>query len=235
MEMKKLLSGAILAMAVTFTTSAWAVSYNVNDTAIFGSGNPDTGWTVNDDGGVILGARGKQRDTGNTANVNGVYGGPLGFVVANRGYENFEFSVDTGSSSLLNSGLNFWVGFDTDPSAGTSMNYFSLAALTDSWYGSDATANGGGTVGTYALAAVHSEMQNSINQFHLGVNPLVDGTYNYELFATRGTLSSDTRVNEVEVTIKLGAGGASVPDTGSTLAMLGVVAGGLGFARRKLA
>lgn len=233
MKMKLLVALAITSVVIPLS-SARAVTYNQTDTAIFGSGNPDTGWTVESGGGVTLGLRGKNRTTGDTSNVNGDYAVPTGFAALNRGFGNAEFSVDTGASTLLASGLTFWFGFDTDASVNSLFTYLPLAAVTDSWYGSDSTVNGGGTVGTYALAAFHSEMQNSINQFHLGVNPLVDGTYEYELFATQGTLSTDTRVASVGVTIQVGQGGTSVPDTGSSLGMLAAGFTGLGLLRRKL-
>src|SRR5580765_2377013 len=55
--------------------SGWAIAFNQNIVAIFGSGNPDTGWTTDTSaaGGIVLGLRGKERDTASTANASGVY------------------------------------------------------------------------------------------------------------------------------------------------------------------
>lgn len=55
-------------------------SYNQSITAIFGSGNPDTGWTVNQAGNVMLALRAKNRVTASTFNEDGVYPEPAGLV-----------------------------------------------------------------------------------------------------------------------------------------------------------
>lgn len=235
--MKKiLLTTSALAIALSVTSSALAVSYNVVDTAIFGSGNPDTGWTVDSGGGALLGLRGKNRTTGDTANVNGVYNVPTGFAAVNRGFGNVEWSVDTGNQSLIASGYQFWLAYDTDPSAGTSFSYLNLALVPDNYYGSDSTANGGGVVGLYAASGLfNSEAQNSLNQYHAGVNPLIDGSYRYDLFATAGLDALGARTASVGVTINVGAGAPAVPDKGNTMLLSGLSIGGLLLARRKMA
>src|SRR5206468_6900736 len=62
-----------LLCVAAFTPGAWALDYNENITAIFGTGNPDTGWTADTENGLTLALRAKDRVTGSTSNLSGVY------------------------------------------------------------------------------------------------------------------------------------------------------------------
>jgi hypothetical protein len=74
--MKKSLVAILLTSALALSAFA-AVLYNQNITAIFGSGNPNTGWATDTTNGLVLGLRAKSRSTGSTANASGVYTFPL--------------------------------------------------------------------------------------------------------------------------------------------------------------
>jgi len=234
--MKKTLITAIVISSLT--PSVWATLYDQNITAIFGSGNPNTGWTTTDPGDPQLGLRAKNRDNASTANVNGVYSYAPGFAVSNpaRALWNWEFSINSGSSGNLSVAFDYYVGIDTDSSAGIS--YSVVNALTfwnDNAYGNNSTLNGQGTVGTSAaLAPLNNVAQQSQNLVFAGGNPNLDATYNYILYAVdKNAGEFGSRLAEVGITVVVGNGGASVPDAGSTITLLGLALTGLGFAARR--
>lgn len=212
--------------------SIWAVTYNDNITAIFGGGNPDTGWTSESGNGITLALRGKQRyPSTSTANVNGVYSYATGLIPPNnnRAVWNWEFSINSGTATL--DAYDYYVGVDLDPSAG--INYSFVNALTfwsDNSYGNNGTANGAGleTGLAAALLAGDNIAQQSQNLVFAGGNPLLDATYNYELFAVaKGGGASGAKLADVGITVVVGRGGAAVPDAGSTLSLLGLGMAGL--------
>lgn len=223
--------------------SIWAVTYNDNITAIFGGGNPDTGWTSQTGDGatgneIKLALRGKNRDTGATPQPTtlGTYEFATGGA-ANPLYAkwNYEFSIDSGALNLDQ--YDYFLSVDLDPSAGVSYVTFDpLAAYNDNEYGNSGTLNGDGVPGTSALAASNPITQNSQNIRWLGLT-FLDATYNYELFAVeRGAGVGGDRIADVGVTVVVGKGGAAVPDAGSTLSLLGLgMAGlaGLNFRKKK--
>lgn len=233
---------AAVALASALVPSVWAVSYDQNITAIFGSGNPNTGWTTDTDSGITLGLRGKQRyptSSTSTANNNGTYSFATGFIppANNRATWNWEWSINSGQAAV--DAFDYYVGIDTDPSQGIS--YTTVNALTwwtDNEFGTSSTANGGGlkpteagftTLGDYSIA------QQSQNLVFASGNPNLDATYNYQLFAVaKGAGENGTRLADVGITVVVGQGGAAVPDAGSTLALLGAALTGLAAFRRKL-
>lgn len=232
--MKKLLTAIVLTALVP---SVWAVTYDDTITAIYGGGNPDTGWTSESGGGIELALRGKNRDTGATPNVNGVYTFPTGFAVSNpaRALWNYEFSINSGTPFL--DYYDYFLSVDLDPTAGVSYVTFDpLASFADNSYGDAGTANGAGVEGTAAaLAGSNFIAQNSQNIVFLGLNPLLDATYNYELYAVaKGAGVGGSKLADVGITVVVGQGGAGVPDVGSTLPLLALGAAGLvGFGFRK--
>lgn len=229
MKLKIIILG--MALVAMSTLPARAVLYNQNVVSIFGSGNPDTGYVTDTAGGVTVALRGKDRTTGNTFNVGGVYNLPTGFAAPGRGNANVEFSFNTDPLNVALSGLSFWLEFDTDPSQGQSFNLLNLATIPDNSYGNAGTANGAGVEGLFALLGLANPiMQNSENQAFLGVNPLLDGTYDYKAYA----LSGGIKVVEADIRINLGKGGAPVPDNGTTLTSFGLASLGLIVFRKKL-
>src|SRR5688572_25029709 len=139
--MKRKLLALTLISALTAT--AWAaVVYNQNITAIFGSGNPNTGWTADTSNGITLALRAKSRLNGSTSNVNGTY--TYATAPAPRGEWNYEFSINSGTDPL--STYDYYISTDGDPSQ--CINYSTVNPLThwnDNSYGDSSTANGQGT------------------------------------------------------------------------------------------
>lgn len=230
---------------VTFLCAASASlmhadSYDQSITAIFGGGNPNTGWAADSGNGITLGLRGKNRDTGATPNVAGTYSFATGLNgAANRALWNYEFSIDSGTPAL--SFYDYFLGVDVDGSQGISYVYVNpFAAFSDNSFGSSSTLNGQGFEGPAAgnslLANSNSVAQNSQNIIFLGFNPFLNSTYNYELFAVaKGDGVNGTRLVDVSITVVVGTGGASVPDSGSSALLLGAGLVTFGLLRRKLA
>ncbi len=226
----------ILAVALTaIVPSLWAVQYNQTITAIFGSGNPDSGWTTDTASGVTLGLRAKNRTTGSTVNASGVYS--FATAPATRGLWNYEFSINSGTATLAQSGLTFWLSADTDSSMGVS--YSTISPLTywaDNSYGNAGTGQGLGVEGTFAaLGGANTIAQNSQNitfgDYPGGALALEqNATYDYLLFAKDVTGAT---VASVDIQVVVGNGGSRVPDAGSTSILLGTGLVGLAGLRRK--
>lgn len=225
--MKKL---SLVLACVALAPTLWAGDI----TAIFGTGNPNTGWTISTNNGLTLGLRAKNRVTGSTVN-DGAGNYSFATAPAPRGLWNYEFSIDSGNSVLTS--FNYVLKVDTDASAGVSL--VAIDPLTYWWdnsFGTASTLNGQGTEGPAAiLAGSNSIAQNSQNITFgdypggaLTLSP--DATYRYELLAldsTGATLAS------VHMNVIVGQGGAATPDAGSTLSLLGAAMIGLvGFGLR---
>jgi len=229
---------------VTFLCAASAAllqadSYNQTITAIYGGGNPDTGWAADSGNGITLGLRAKNRDTGATPNVAGVYSFATGLNPANnRALWNYEFSINSGTPMLSN--YDYFLGIDMDGSLGISYTYVNpFAAFDDNSFGNSGTLNGQGFEGPTAtnslLAGSNSVAQNSENIIFLGLNPFLNATYNYELFAVaKGAGVSGTHLTDVGITVVVGSGGSAVPDSGTSAILLSAGLFGLGLLRRKL-
>jgi hypothetical protein len=241
-------SAAFAAMVLTGTASA-AVTFNANVTpnVIFGSGNANGGYTVDQNNDIELGLRGKLRHdaTGQPQNIfnsngNGTYSFATGQAFgqsANTGVWSIEFSINSSFSGtgldLTNPLVSYLLEIDSDPSMGTSFAaYNPLAIFSDNAFGDNTTANGGGTAkaapGTGDFVA-----QNSQKGVWLipGYNPNLDGTYDFKLsaFDAQGSQLASTQIQVIA-----GAGGASVPDGGSMAVMLGGSLLGLAGFRRFL-
>lgn len=229
-----------LLLLSTIAHSGWAVSYDQNITAIFGSGNPNTGWTT-DAGigsGIVLGLRAKNRTTGDTSNVNGVYS--YATAPATRGLWNYEFSINSGTPNL--DAYDFYLAVDGDSSQGISYTTVNpLSYWLDNSYGNNGTLQGQGVEGTDALASANNLAQNSQNitfgDYPGGAQTLFpNATYNYNLFAvTRGAGVDGSRLADVSITVVVGQGGSAVPDAGSTLALMSVACAGIAGLRRQFA
>ncbi|MFL6519628.1 MAG: hypothetical protein ACJ8NS_05355 [Chthoniobacterales bacterium] len=213
--MKKKLLIVTLISAVGL--SAWAaVLYNQTITAIYGSGNPNTGWTADTSNGIQLALRAKNRDTGSTSNVAGVYSFPVG--PAPRGAWNYEFSINSDVTNGTNplSTYDYYLSADDDPSQ--CIRYTTVDALNywmDNSYGNNGTANGQGVEGTAVpLAATNNIAQNSENitfgDYPGGPQTLGNATYNYELYAVeKGAGPNGPRLASVGITVVVGNGGAA--------------------------
>jgi len=220
--MKKLLAIALISSTVA---SAWAaVTYNQTITAIYGSGNPNTGWTADTSGDIQLALRAKNRTNGSTTNVNGTYS--FATAPAPRGLWNYEFSINSdinGTDPLTT--YDYYLAADQDPSE--CINYSTsvvnpLTHWSDNSYGNNTTASGQGVEGAAAaLASSNNIAQNSQNitfgDYPGGPQVLQpNATYNYELFAVaKGTGAGGTRLASVGITVVVGLGGAPCTDTDS--------------------
>ena len=208
--MKRTLLALTLLSAVTL--SAWAaVVYNQNIVAIFGSGNPNTGWTADTSNGITLALRAKSRLNGSTSNVNGTY--TYATAPTPRGEWNYEFSINSGTDPLAT--YDYYLSTDGDPSQ--CINYSTVNPLThwnDNSYGTSSTANGQGTEGTVVLSATNTIAQNSQNitfgDYPAGQQALMpNATYSYELYAVeKGAGPTGDRIASVGITVVVGAGGA---------------------------
>jgi len=227
--MNRILLALVAAPALVLSTSATSI------TAIYGSGNPAEGWTDSVSGELQLALRAKNRTTGDASNVNGVY--TFGSAPAPRGLWNYEFSINSdisGGETKLTA-YDYYLSIDTDPSQGvTALVVNPLTFWGDNSFGDNSTASGAGTEGlALLLAGSNNLVQNSQNITFIGM-PLVDNaTYSFELFATeKGAGINGGRLAEVDITVVVGAGGASVPDGGATAVMLGAGLMGLAALRR---
>ncbi len=194
--------------------SARALNYNQNITAIFGSGNPDTGWTTDTQAGVTVALRAKNREDGNTLNVNGVYNEPVGLQAPNnnRARWNWEFSISTTSGVLAD--YDWYVGVDSDE---TGCSVYSILPVLTTWndnsYGDASTLNGQGQEGLASAFPNSTVAQQSQNLVFAGGNPLLDATYSYTLYAVMKNAGSDgVKIASTTITVVVGAGGTPCPD-----------------------
>ncbi|MFO0873085.1 MAG: HYR domain-containing protein [Phycisphaerales bacterium] len=216
-------------MLTTFGTGS-PYDQNVTPDVIFGAGNANGSYTVDRSNGVELGMRGKLRFPSlNVFNSNGdgtyTFNTGSGTGSPPNPEWNFEWSVNTdwnGTSSYLLDDLNYEIGMDFDPGAGT--NYLVFDPITigevipfippappvvfwDHSIGTNATPNGGGAEAvsgpTYAaLLAANNVAQNSwrmtfFDEFPFTFNPAVNGRYEFYLSAFDGA----ARVARTAITI----------------------------------
>ena len=250
--MKKKILTVVLAIFLFFgfTGPVHAVSFdqNVIPDVIFGSGNANGSFTVDNTNGIELGLRGKLRhDTNgfpqNTFNSNGdgTYNFNAG-VAPTQPYPtaewSFEWSVNSnvdGSGNFLNQ-FTYLLGIDSDPTVAAAFTTFdpiNIATGADHAIGDNNTGNGGGTsipnndpnqdTLYAALIGTNNVAQNSWKP-HWFINPFdptVDGTYDFFLEAFDANGASLART---EIQIIVGQGGAPIPEpTTSILFGLGLI------------
>lgn len=233
---------AVVALGVLWYTGSHAAVI----TAIYGTGNGPDDWTAN--GPVALRSHVRYSIPGdlpqNIQNWNGVdtYSMAAGHPASHstRGRWNIDFSIDNGDGNAL-SNYNYFLGFDIDPSQGTSFVEFNLmtnGVHTDHSLGNSSTAAGAGlepgTGGNLAalLAALpnNSKAQNSFNMAFLDLtyNPDIDATYDFFLIRE----SNEGVEDRVDITVIVGAGGEALPEP-MTLGLLGAGLAGIAALRRR--
>jgi hypothetical protein len=243
--MKKILLTAVI--LTLLAPAMFAVTYNDTITAIFGTGNPNGGWTSETGNNIQLALRAKNRTTGDTTNVNGVYSFATGVDPSNaaRARWNFEFSINSNAAQNPGgpnlSSYVYLLSVDIDPTLGTNFITFNpVTGIPDNAYGNNSTGNGAGTVGNAitspGLQAANNIAQNSSNIMFapfLG-DPNANGVYDFVL---RAYDPSDL-VNALATTsMRVIVGDPSaLPDSGATVAMLGIgLVAIAGFSLRKRA
>lgn len=246
---------AALLTASHASMAALLFDQNVTPDVIFGSGNANGGFTVDQASGVELGLRGKLRfndsnSPENTFNSNGdgTYSfdaglPPTGFGFASNSTStalwNFEWSVNSdydGSSGLNLGNLTYLLDIDFDPGLGTNFLSFDPinVSVADHAIGNNSTANGGGTTAADAtdyasLIASNNVAQNSWNMefFDDAANGFAFDGRTQGVYDIRLSAfdASGSQVSSVSIQVE------TVPAP-ATVALLSLGLAGLGFARR---
>lgn len=211
MNTKTIFSAALLFVGVT-TTSALAAPVNgtglVTPDVIFGSGNGNGAFTGENNNGVEVGLRGKQRYPAagiyNYDNVD-TYTFDSALLTtnpANRSVFNFEWSVNVDSGNVGGRALSDFTHFfeyDTDSGAGISFagfDPFNVPGFFDHSLGNNATPNGGGTVSSSnAELTTNSGLFNVAQQsanlgFGYSADPDAPGSYafRYSVLDSNGSV-----------------------------------------------
>lgn len=196
---------------ITWSPQAFSVIPDqITPNVIFGSGNFNEAWTVNSAGNIEVGLRAKERFERNYSKSGNIYTQQAG----NNGGAalwNFEWSVDLDTSGSFLPQPGIWFGFlpvltiSTDTGVGFPSVSIPTALAGNNWYGTNATANGGGTNTNILFAATTGLYveQNSLNIGQLptsllGYDPNLSGTYNFEL-AVYGLTQQGTSLLGVEL------------------------------------
>lgn len=218
-------SAAVPAHAATIGT----VNYGDPTVAIFGTGNPDGSWTSATSGNASVALRFKERGTGNMNNDGaGTYSFPVGTNV------NVEFSASSGTQFL--DGFKYLLAIDSDPTAATLWTVFDpVAWFGDNSWGTSSTLNSAGVeTGAILNQPISSVVQNSQRDIWFGFHPAGDATYNMAFTAYSASDANYERpLARTEATLKVGNGAQTVPDAGSTVAMLAFVMCGMVMVARK--
>ncbi|WP_299072409.1 PEP-CTERM sorting domain-containing protein [uncultured Paraglaciecola sp.] len=257
--MKKLTSAALV-IGFMFSTSVSATimfDADVTGDVIFGSGNLNGSFTVDQANGFELGLRGKLRHNAagapeNTFNSNGdgTYSFDAGVAPTQSGSTavwSFEWSINSNfdSSGGFLGDFTYMLSLDTDPSASVSLfdfdpindvNTNSGVVAWDHAIGDNNTGNGAGsrssdtdTVTYDGLISSNNLAQNSWKPhwFIPGFDPTLDGIYDISLTAFD---ASGAQAASTSIQIIVGAGATAVPEPG-TIALL--FTGLFGLATRK--
>lgn len=226
-RLRYLTAAAALALSAPFAVTG-ANANNVTPNVIFGSGNANGSFTVDQSDGVELGLRGKLRfnDSNQPENTFNWDGGntytfeagtpPTGFGFAANSPTtpvwNFEWSINTdfmGSTGLNLDDLVYELSLDADPGAGTLFDVFDPInqPFADHAIGDNTTGNGAGVVA--GDATTYSGL--------IANNNVAQNSWSYEFFNDPGTQLAGFDPNVPGLyTIKLEAfdgNGASVAAT----------------------
>jgi hypothetical protein len=253
-----LLSAACICSLTFISHSATAgimFDQDVTPDVIFGSGNANGSFTVDQNNGVELGLRGKLRHNAagapeNTFNSNGdgTYSFAAGVAptqASPTAVWSFEWSInsdyDTNASQARNlNDLIYILSYDSDPGIGTAFTSFDPINIpyADHSIGDNTTANGGGTeattLGGYAsLIDDNNVAQNSWKPswFLDSFDPTVDGQYEFSLAA----FDHNGELARTKMSIIVGDGASAVPAPAAVWLFGTGMIGLVGFGKRRKA
>jgi hypothetical protein len=246
--MKKILL-TIITGSLLIPSAFATISYDQTITYINGSGNPNTGWTAdNEANGIQLGLRADVRDNGDTPNDGaGTYTFPTGNSVSNpnRADWNYQFTINSDINGVnpLNT-YTFWLVISgTGLATPVTVNALGNGLFVDDSFGNNSSTQGnisgiGNGVNNAALAGANNVAANSetisFAPFLSLNNP--DGTYQFELYATATDDPNADKLADVGITVNVGSG-APVPEPSTYLAgvmmLLPFGAGAVRFLRKQ--
>lgn len=238
MKMKLVTTCALLG---ALAQSAFSLTFDGNTAAgvYYGSGNANGGWTIDNSNGIELGLRTHQRypNPANTFNSGGdgtySWNDQNGYNGAeNRSSWNYDFSIDVSSTTLALSNFIFQLWIDSDAGAGQIWNVINPMLIPDN-------ARPGVPYGPTDTSSAYAQNSENVRWPFVGIpgyDNTIAGTYDFALIAKDNTgdvlAKTYMRVN-VNGGTASGSFNGQVPDSGTSVGLLGLALAGVLALRRK--